>query len=800
MEEIVSSLDVLNDVTCTNLTAENHVEEDKIVLAMTQVLDCLHHQIATSPLHTEESYRISEDDNTSREFSMLKEFSQAFLCWHKKMEAINWRLWMLWMELGCTLDVLRCCEANGDKEESFSVLILTSRPPHDFPTSKTRFNKEKQVIYSRELWDAVVAKPLYEAPAGVVSRAAPRLIEAFLYWTTAAMRGYEVAFIFNVATPLREYFHSSAKVTDSPVLTDAWLIYGNSKQSAALITSSAASVAVTAVILSALTFTCRRQEVAEYLESLSAATVNELSRRPYPQPNSPIAGVAIALGLANLDDARLSSNPAAELRSENATILSQFTLLQLLSLPLMSTRLKPYDGATILEYQMKVHQRVKILVADPSHAILQEQLLRMTELCIEEMIGFFNTSLETYIGLIQAMQSVLPRDLFRHKLLLQLQSPGAPVVHDEDLLVSAPDVVEFIRKIYEGIAPMLKVLSSCNLVRSFLALSRVEFARKASVSPTANAAMESVTQQLEQALEQSATPSDTIFAPVLCSVTMHSMTVNSGIPPEIDIIAGCQSLAVGLVIQRRLRILLFQCTPLLNDALSVAFSVLYNVFEPADAFGHRFIGVCLSHLSQFAPLQTVFPHYLRLTLAAYPANASRQALTKACGVIFGSLFFSEALMMPARSDKTMVETTRQLVLWAIRKCCERSTDILVEEEKEVAIALVPTEIVKDSAKEISKETVASRETDGLYLAGLVFELMKMAPMIILEAVSMEAERLLYHWKKNPRVLRELKSALFTRISQNCEAEKRAWFATWYIYVDKLYPVETSCSRMVPSRL
>ena len=156
--------------------------------------------------------------------------------------------------------------------------------------------------------------------------------------------------------------------------------------------------------------------------------------------------------------------------------------------------------------------------------------------------------------------------------------------------------------------------------------------------------------------------------------------------------------------------------------------------------------------------------------------------------------------MPARSDKTIVVTTCQLVQWAIRKCCERSTDILVEEEKKVAIALVPTEIVKSSTKDNSKETVASTETDGLYLAGLVFELMKMAPMIILRAVSVEVERLLYHWKEKPRVLRELKSALFARISQNCEAEKRAWFAIWYIYVDKMYPVETSCSSVVPSRL
>ncbi|CAH0516601.1 unnamed protein product [Peronospora belbahrii] len=509
----------------------------------------------------------------------------------------------------------------------------------------------------------------------------------------------------------------------------------------------------------------------------------------------------MALGLASLDDARFSNNLEAQLRSGNAMILSQFALLRLLGLPLTSTRLKPYDGVTISNYQMEVHQRVKALVVDSSLAVLQDLSFRMAEVCIEETIAYFNSSLEAYIVLIKSLQSVLPIDFFRRQVLLQVQSPDPPAVHDESLLTSAAEVVEFIRKLYEGIAPIMELLSSCNLVRSFLALSRIEFAREVCTSSSTNAAMETVTQQLEQALEQTAAPPETLLTPVLRSVAIHSMTANNEISPEIDIVAGCQALAVGLVIQHRLRILLFQCSSLLDDALSVAFSVLYNVFEPADAFGHRFIAVCLSHLTQFTPLFTVFPHYLRLTLAAFPANASPQELTKACGAIFGSLFFCEALTMPAKPDKEIVQTTCRMVLWAIRRCCERSTELLVEED-EVAVASVPTESVKDSAEEksLSKEKVA-RETDGLYLAGLVFDLMKMAPMNILKAVSMEAERLLYHWKNNSRVLCKLKSALFARISQNCEAEKRAWFAAWCIYVDKLYPVETSCSkRMVPSRL
>jgi hypothetical protein len=343
------------------------------------------------------------------------------------------------------------------------------------------------------------------------------------------------------------------------------------------------------------------------------------------------------------------------------------------------------------------------------------------------------------------------------------------------------------------VAPIMGSLSTVHLVRGFLALSRVEFVRELCASPSANVSMQAVTQRLEQALEQTATPPDVLFAPVLRSLAMHAMTASSAIPPELDMVTGCQALAVGLLMQRKLRVLLFQCAPLIDDALAVVFSALYNVFEPADAFAHRFLGVCLTHLGQFAPLLTVFPHYLQRTLAAYPSNASRPGLTKACGAIFGSLFYSEALAAPAAHDREVVDTAQRMVLWALRKCCERSTQLLMEEDKVSA----PTEEVKGKA---AKSKAASAETDGLYLAGLVFELLKMAPMRVLEAGAAEAERLLARWKSNPRVLQELKSALFARISQNCEAEKRAWLAAWYIELGLQYPTGASITPEATSRL
>ncbi|KAL4166943.1 hypothetical protein KRP22_012430 [Phytophthora ramorum] len=782
MEEVASSIRVLSTVSCELLAAENHDEQEDVAQAMTRALGWLHRQIAAP------SYRQVAEEK------ILNELSQVFLHWHKQQteKAMDWRFWMLWAELGCSLDVLRC---SGAEAASFATLVRTSRPPENFPASLTHCNQKKQVAFSCELWDAVLGRPLDGAPTGAFDHVAPRLMEVFLHWMTTPMRGYEVAFIANVAAELRGHFAAS---TNSSLLVDALVKFAIFKMNAESISRSAASVAVTVVVLSGLTITRRTPEVVDYLALLSDATVDELSRGLFPHPHSPVAIVAMALGLALLDDARCFST---QLLSGNGTLLSQFALLRIACLPLLSSRLRPLGDMYISDYQTEVYRRLQTLVAEPSHAVLQEYSLRMAELCVEEMVGFFQTSLTAHLALLAAAQSVLPSELFRPKMLTQLAPSATNAVQDESLLATAPEIVSFLKQFYVTVAPTLKILSSGHLVRAFLALSRIEFAREVCASPTSNLSMQTVTQQLEQALEQTATPPEAIFAPILRSLAMHSMTANIDIPPEINIVAGCQTLAVGLVMQSKLRILLFQCTTLIDDALAVVFSGLYNVFEPVDAFAHRFLGVCLTHLAQFTPLFTVFPHYLQVTLAAYPANASRQALTKTCGAIFGSLFYSEALTMPTANDNEIVETAQRMVLWAIRKCCDRSSVLLIEEDKVAAEAL-PTKLTREKAsgKPVAEDNSIESETDGLYLAGLVFELMKMAPMSILEACAMEVERLLARWKSNPRVLRELKSALFARISQNCEAEKRAWFAAWYIEVDNQYPQESVSKTTAPSRL
>ncbi|GMF33715.1 unnamed protein product [Phytophthora lilii] len=797
VEDVASSLRVLSAVSVEALTTERHGEQENVAKALATALGWLHGQLMTPTLHAEAAYQAVEEEKKAAELARTRDLTRVFRrCYELQQSGnLSWRLWMLWTRLGCSLEVLRCCgKAQGDG--SFVDMLLEVRPPQSFPTATTHCNKEKQVEFSRELWDAVVAGPLGGAP---VVDTAPKLIDVFLHWMTAAMRGYEVAFIANVAEPFRR--HLSA-CTSKSLLVDAWLKFANFKMGARSIGTSPVSVAVSGMALSGLTSAHRAPEVSGYLNSLSAATVEELSRGPFPQVHSPVAAVAMALGLSSLDDV----SQDVQQQSANSTLLCQFALLRLINLTLLSSRLKPFDSATISKYQVDASQRVRALVADPSNAVLKEYALRMVEVCIEEIVGFFQTSLVAHVSLVEAAQSVLPPEVFRLKPLNQLRSSAnQEVSHDESFLMSTPEIVEFLKQFYSVAAPILEILSVDHLVRAFLALSRVEFAREVCASATMNSAMQAVTQQLEQSMEQTATPPETILAPILRSLAMHSLTANIDIPPEVNIIAGCQSLAVGLVMQRKLRVLLFKCSTLIDDALGVVFSGLYNVFEPVDAFAHRFLGVCLTHLGQFTPLFSVFPHYLQVTLAAYPTNASQQDLTKVCGAIFGSLFYSEVLTMPSEHDNEVVETTQRMVLWAVRKCCERSSELLGEEDK-MHNQTVPNKGAEDKrgVKPVAKSAVAgSIETDGLYLAGLVFELMKIAPIHVLKACAMEAERLLVRWKSNPRVLRELKSALFERISQNCEAEKRAWIAAWYIEVDKQYPVESpeeTIKPVAPSRL
>ncbi|CEG39380.1 uncharacterized protein PHALS_09631 [Plasmopara halstedii] len=779
MDNIEVSLRLIAAITHEQLASDSI---DEAIQAMTRVLAYLNLQHVDSLQQTNTQIK-----------SLLIQIEQTFHQWHKLQQSIdkamNFRLWILWVELGCTLAVLYWCKTRQMK--NCFQLVANTKPPTNFPTLESNFHREEQVAFICNLWNAVIANPLAKVPAKVVEEMMPELAEVFFHWMTVAMRGYETIYIAHVATRFLD--HVNMVLMDSMQLENALVIVATCKLKTENLNQNAALISVATLILSALNRTHRNPEATKCLEILSAATVEELSHRPFPEPQNPTASVALALGIAYLDETRHSI--VSEM-SGNATLLCQFALLRLVSFQLLSSQLKPYDVGAIMDYQARLQQRLKTMILESSHADLQEYSLRQVEISIEDMIDFLCSSRQIYLALLDALKKLLSPSLFLSITSNQLQSTADHSVQDEHRLPPGSKIVAFIQRFYEAVAPLLEVLSNRYIVRSFLALSRMEFAREICASPSVNVPMQAVTKQLELELEQSPSTSDSIFAPIFQSHTARHHII---IPAEMDVIAGCQTLAIGLMVQRKLRILLFHCASLSDDVLTLIFSGLYNVFEPVDAFAHRFLNVCLLHLHQFFPLYSVFPHYLKKTLDAYPIAASRQALTKVCGTIFGSLFDSEAFTKLAKQDTVSTKIAQQMTLWAIRKCCDRCNELFIKENGLSPSSGVGSDESSEQNQFPTKVTTtltvanSTRESDALYLANLVFELLKMAPVVILKVCAMEVEQLIAYWVDNLSILRQLKNALFATISQDCEAEKRAWLAAWYIEIDRQYPIASQAA-------
>ncbi|TDH72187.1 hypothetical protein CCR75_003892 [Bremia lactucae] len=770
MESIESSLHLLRSASCENLASET---PEDVVEAMSCMLAWLYRHDVASVLQ-----------------AIAAQLQQVVEHLHGLFQTtdtpINGRLWMLWVELCCKLSMLRYCEIEKHLEIEVDFFI-NIQPPRDLPILQTQYDKKNQAAFSCRFWDAAVVRPLLGASVDHATKAMPKLVDFFLHWMANAMLGYEMIFIANVAAPIRKHVNKQF-INNSP-LVDAWLDFVSVELKAEDVTNNAPKTSVIALILSSTNSTKKARDAAKFLSLLGAVTVKELVRDPFPQPHHPIAAVAMAQGLIYLDDAKDSDSLAVLVESGNVAVLCQFAALRVVNLKLLSSRLIPYDDVAISQHFDHVRCKVEALMLDSSCAGLQEYSLQMMESCIEETINFYQSSRQNYICLVEAMKTTLSQDLIRQSVLHELKLTANSLPHDEKLNASSSDIVAFLNQFYNRVAPLLKAYSAHHIVRVFVALSRIEFIREACTSPNMNKCMLAITQQMEEELEQSTVSMNALVAPVLRSVT--TTRVMTEIIIEADIVAGCQMLAVGLVMQRKIRVLLMQCQELIDDALAIVFLSLFNVFEPADAFAHQFLGLCLARFGQLLPIYSIFPYYLQVTLAAYPSLACSHDLTKVCGTIFGSLFYSKALMLPSEQDYTSVETAERMTLWAIQKCCQRCIEILAEEIKLVKTSVATDILEIDGLPANSIKPANANETNGMYLAGLVFELLKMAPMTILKATAVEVEQLIAQFGSNPVVLRQLKNALYERISQDCEAEKRAWLAIWCVELDRQYSTKTN---------
>lgn len=797
--------------------------------ALTEAIAWLHDQIqrATAlPDAIEEnaawsdSGPVSEDSGgvgaTAARPLRLEDLRSVFERWNREQQQDKQRgvglplpHWLLWVELGCCIGVLEALQARqtpdprdrrprvfGWADQAASASLL----PAGFPTASSHCDANAQIQFSVRLWDAVVARPLSSLrPVGAAEFQPHRavvgsLLRVFSSWTARAMVGYETVFLANVSLALQEYIQSTRpqlQITSIDVVTftDAQIALG--------IERNAGAVAVAILVASSL---CDRPEmlhqVDAVLEPLLANIAVQFMEKPFPLVHEPLSIVAASIGMA----AWIHEATAFAAPSWTRAVLQLVAFARVLLLPLMSPRINQRAGE-VATIQVRVQNELRQLIATASQENWEmvDLTYRVIESSVMEAVAFFQTTWGSYEALLAVMESTLPSELFRPTLAQyrREQKEIAGVATPTPELVSA--MRRFLQQFYDGLSPILADLSTCKLctrdnpqpnaflVRSFTLLSRLEFAREVDATTSRNAPMNLVTQRIEETVDQAP---DFVFGAILRSVAASSAGLSAWpgsftIPTEMDVILSCQALTVGLLVQRKLRTLLFQSSTstLLDDALAAIFLGVNSAFQPLDEFSHRFIGACLTHLGQFVSVYTIIPYYVQLNLAAFPTTTSQETVAKVCGTVFGSLFYSETAHPPVHgivqaAPESSVSPAHRMVLWVMKAFLNRSAKLLLEKP------------ASDSTPEQTDASGAIVNSDGIYLVGLVAEILKLNPLELVPAAAMELEQLVSKCATRAAVCKQVKQTIFTSVSQNCEAEKRAWLAAWFIELDNQYRTES----------
>lgn len=739
--------------------------------------------------------------------------------------------WLLCMEIGACVLVAQQRAITTTTSEQLQSLLKSSIVPIELPSISAHCAAKQQIAFTGGLWDALVARALslVDSTAHGSERVLSQLVDVFVHWVCAAMRGYEVTFISNTGPALLAHIAltvlgnpAQARICEIAVLkllknkTPKWQ-------------TSAPQVAVVVLVLRATgSSTTSERE----LEQLRLLVVSQLKNDPFPHVHDPHTMLAMALGLFPISNNNKQAPQAATSQQTiwMQVLVQQLALLRSVNLSLVS--LRPQSPANQQQQPQEPISSLFLFQQDLSSVILASPdasmialSFEMLEKCVLEATTFFRSSrVVTYTPLVKALQSVYPAGLLRDTVITSyVDSKSAVEKADTEAILG------YLQALYHTVSSTLQTLVTSQpgnvnaLLRAFLALAKLEFARESCSSSDTNASMNQLTQQVEDAIESSP---HQVLSTLLRSVAVvtkkngsssssgHitkssvalalSRTVSTApdsvVPLEADVIYGAQALAVGVILQRKLRMLLFQSAALVDDALALVFSGLYSGYEPLNAFAHTFLGFCLTHLGQYISIYSLAPHYLQVTLAKYPTLAAQDSLAKTCGVIFGALFFaSSAQTQPAdnsSSSSTSQSMTQQqrMVLWAMKQCCDRVAELVLAPQPTISPRAEP--IADDNndgenqTKTAPQEPLNDSMKSGLYLAGILFEVMKMGPIELLVQLAMEVELLLSKCadsNHNVTALYALKTQLFASISQNCDAEKRAWLAAWYVELTKFYP-------------
>lgn len=748
--------------------------------------------------------------------------------------------WLLCMEIGACVLVAQQHQ-NVVPSDQLQLLLKSAIVPIELPSSSAHCDVQQQLAFSSSVWDALVARalPAIDTSAQGSERVLSQLVDVFAHWIGGSMRGYEAAFISNVGSALMAHIAQSVAADKNPArarICEAASLNLLKSKATSNWQTSAPQVAVAVLVLRA---TCSATAESEReLEQLRLLVGSRLKSDPFPHVHDPHSVLAMALGVMTSNSS--NNKEQAPVNNNQQTtwaqvVVQQLALLRSVNLSLLSFRLNNNNQQQQQQQELNsslllLQQNLSSAMRASGDASMVALSFQMLEKCVVEATSFFRSSSvsTSYAPLVKALQSVYPPGLLRDAVIssyLDSKSDAKTPVEEADTKA----IVGYLKALYQTVSSVLQTLTASQpgnvnaLLLAFLTLSKLEFARESCSSADTNAFMNQLTQQLEDAMESSpnhvlstllravavpnGSPSSSenhngtwpTKSSAVALSTASTATPNSVLPLEVDVIYGAQALVVGVILQRKLRVLLFQSTPtLVGDALALVFSGLYSGYEPLNLFAHNFLGFCLTHLGQYISIYSIAPHYLQVTLAKYPIGAAAQdSLAKTCGVIFGALFFAaqpETSNSGSSSSVATVTMTQQqrMVLWAMKQCCDRVAELVLAPQPTISHVAEPVgdDNVENGKTAASQEPLAGDSMkSGLYLAGIIFEVMKMGPIELLVQIAMEVELLLSKCcaETSKSALHALKMQLFASISQNCDAEKRAWLAAWYIEIAALYP-------------
>lgn len=735
-------------------------------LQLQQIAQYLCHQ---STNQGQELTHAARDGASMAMEEMVQECRQVFEYWSAPSAILPMKVWVEWIRVGCALYTLQ----QQHKDCGDILLAIKSSPsPIGLPQAHAHCNRELQRKFSTTLWSVVFSNVVLASKTNGAIYAV--LLDVYTHWMARAMRNYEAVFILNVGWNLASHIQTtiSSMSLNSSILSS---VVASALKTSISRTNTEDSVAcVCLIVISAFD----TPEVNSTLSLTRDEIVGPMLKQAVFPPALRGAGlIPLTFGLVEMilldrDENRLHLRSLA---AWNRTLAMVYTVLRCGNVPLLSFRLTDIIEEELARMKPIMELALVTTVrAYRSHCSGIQTLVQMVDMMKEEATTMFRSSRSLYLSLVRALQTVLPEETFR--------DPFKNYVDNEIQSVAPHDIeqpahmLKFMKNLYGSASSILQVVvlvdseshGFSEICQAFQIMATLEFARESCSSQAINEFMNVLTQKLEASAERSP---DVILPAIL---RLQNLRGTSEIKPEFDLIASCDGLVRAVMMQRKLRLILIQQPSILDDALALVFSGVHNGYEPWDSFSHRFLGYCFTHLSAYICVYKVFPYYLQVTLAQYPTNTSREMLARVCGVVFGSLYF----MVSTPDGTSAFIGPTQMIFWAMKQVTARIKQI----------------VLTNSDQSISDTLIEERKQSGMYLAGLLFELVKMTHLSLLPQCAMELEDFIDDCAKHDSsVLIELLQTLYGSISQNCDADKRAWLTAWYIELTKAYPRLTTKS-------